>query len=153
MKISVEQLIPGEFCLRCRGCCRFSRQESVWQPHLLKEEERALGLIPLVFDSGENSFICAKLSLAENKCRIYADRPFECRLYPFLFDRRKDKIFLALDPNCAFVRDKIKDLRSSEYTRSLIELVQRKTFLDLLKNNPLLAQEYEGVIDLTELKI
>jgi Fe-S-cluster containining protein len=153
MKILFKQLIPQEFCLRCRGCCRFSRQDSIWQPHLLREEEKALGRIPVVFDTGENGFICANLRLTDNKCRIYANRPFECRLYPFLFNRRNDKIFLALDLNCAFVRDNSKDLRSSEYTRSLIEFVQQKNCLDTLKDNPLLAQEYEEVMDLLELKV
>ncbi len=153
MRVSLKQVIPQEFCLKCRGCCRFSQQDSVWQPHLLEEEKRAKGSIQVVSASGENNFICGNLSPADNKCQIYANRPFECQLYPFLFDRKIHKVFLALDLNCAFVRENNKNIRFEEYTRSLIELVQSKKYLDILKNNPLLAQEYEGVMDLIELKV
>lgn len=146
-------MIPQEFCLKCRGCCRFSRQDSVWQPHLLEEEKSEVAKIQIVPAPGGNDFICGNLSSGDNKCKIYANRPFECRFYPFLFDRKKKKVFLALDPNCAFVRENNKNLEFEEYTRSLIELVQNKGYLDILKNNPFLAQEYEGVKDLIELKV
>ena len=153
MKKSVKQLIPEDFCLQCRGCCRFSRQESVWQPHLLEEEKQALGEIIVVASPEENNFICSNLSRANNKCKIYERRPFECRLYPFLFDRKNHKVFLALDLNCAFVRENSNDRQFKEYARSLAELVQSKDYIDKLKNNPLLIQEYEGVMDLIELKV
>jgi Fe-S-cluster containining protein len=153
MKISVKQLIPQDFCLQCRGCCRFSQQQSIWQPHLLEEEKKALGEIIVVASPEENNFICSNLGRADNKCKIYGRRPFECQLYPFLFDRKNNKVFLALDLNCAFARESSKDRKFKEYARSLAELVQGKDYLDMLKNNPLLAQEYEGVIDLIEIKV
>ena len=153
MKISVKQLIPEDFCLQCRGCCRFSQQQSIWQPHLLEEEKQELGEIIVVASSEENNFICSNLGRADNKCKIYGSRPFECQLYPFLFNRKRHKVFLALDLNCAFVRKNSKDRQLKEYARSLAELVQSKDYLDKLKNNPQLAQEYEGVRDLIELKV
>ncbi len=153
MKISIPQLIPQEFCLSCRGCCRFSRQESVWQPHLLQEEVQELGKIPIILEPGRDNFVCANLSSPDNKCLIYAKRPFECRLYPFLFDRRRSRVFLALDLNCAFVRENSKDPKWEEFTRGLIEFARSRECLDILKNNPGLAQEYPGVLDLVELKV
>jgi len=153
MKISVKQLISQAFCLQCRGCCRFSQQQSIWQPHLLEEEKQALGEIIVVASPEENNFICSNLSRADNKCKIYERRPFECQLYPFLFDRKNHKVFLALDLNCAFVRENSNDRQFKEYACSLAELVQSKDYIDKLKNNPLLIQEYEGVMDLIELKV
>jgi Fe-S-cluster containining protein len=153
MKAPLMQVIPPEFCLKCRGCCRFSQQDSAWQPHLLEEEKTAKGKIQIIADPGGNNFICGNLSSADNKCKIYADRPFECQLYPFLFDRKNHKVFLALDLNCVFVRENNKDMKFEEYTRRLIKLVQNRGYLDILKNNSLLAQEYEGVMDLIELKV
>ena len=152
MKISIKQLIPEDFCLQCRGCCRFSQQHSIWQPHLLEEEKQALGEIIAVASPEENNFVCGNLSRADNKCEIYERRPFECQLYPFLLDRKNHKVFLALDLNCAFVRKNSDDLKLKEYARSLSELIQSKGCIDKLKNDPLLALEYEGVIDLIELK-
>ena len=153
MKITVKQLIPQGFCLKCRGCCRFSQQNSIWQPHLLKEEKPALGEIQVVADPEGGNFICGNLSLADNKCKIYAKCPFECRLYPFLFARKKSRIFLALDLNCTFVRENNKAVQESEYAVSLIKLVQGGEYLEILRDNPHLAQEYEGVLDLIELKV
>lgn len=153
MKILAKQLIPQDYCLKCRGCCRFGQQQSVWQPHLMEEEKQALGEIIVVASPEENNFICSNLDRLDNKCKIYRRRPFECRLYPFLFDRKNHKVFLALDPNCAFVRENSKNPRFNEYARSLAELVQNKEYRDKLRNNPLLIQEYEGVIDLIEIKI
>jgi Fe-S-cluster containining protein len=153
MKISVEQLIPKDFCLQCRGCCRFSQQQSVWQPHLLEEEKQSLGEISVVACPEENNFICSNLVREDNKCRIYQSRPFECQLYPFLIDRKSHKIFLALDLNCAFARENSEGKRLKEYARRLAEFLQRKDHLDTLKNNPLLCQEYDGVLDLIELKV
>jgi Fe-S-cluster containining protein len=153
MRVYFKQAIPQEFCLKCRGCCRFSQQDSVWKPHLLEEEKSWVAKIRIIPAAGENDYICGNLSCPENKCRIYADRPFECRLYPFLFDRKDNKVFLALDLNCAFVRENNKNPEFEEYTRSLIKLIQSKEYLDILKNNPLLAQEYAGVMDLIELKV
>jgi Fe-S-cluster containining protein len=153
MRVFLKQAIPQEFCLRCRGCCRFNQQDSVWQPRLLEEEKPEVAEIKIVPAPGENNFICGNLSCVDNKCKIYANRPFECQFYPFLFDRKLHKVFLALDLNCAFVRENNKNMEFEEYTRSLIELVQSKDYLDILRNNPLLAQEYEGAMDLIELKV
>lgn len=153
MKISVKQFIPESFCLQCRGCCRFSQQESVWQPHLLEEEKQALGEIIVLANPEENNFICSNLGRGDNKCKIYQRRPFECQLYPFLFDRKDHKVFLALDLNCAYVRENIKGAQLKEYALSLAELLQSKDYLDMLKDNPPLFQEYEGVEDLIELKV
>lgn len=153
MTVFLKQVIPQEFCLKCRGCCRFSRQDSVWQPHLLEEEKAGVGEILILENPDKKNFICDRLSPAENKCNIYASRPFECQLYPFLFNRKFNRIFLALDLNCTFVRENNKNVKFEEYTRSLIELIQGRDYLDILKKNPALAQEYEGVMDLIELKV
>ncbi len=149
----IKQVIPEEFCLKCLGCCRFSQQESIWSPHLLEEEKQKLGEILIVANPGLDNFTCHYLKLNGNKCKIYADRPFECQLYPFLFDRRNGRFFLALNLNCAYVSQSNLEPQFQQYTRSLIELIQTPAYLGILRNNPQLFQDYEGVLDLVELKV
>ena len=107
----IKQFVPQEFCLKCRSCCRFKETNSVWSPCLLDEEIQELvdreGIpaasisidrrIQTVADPGGDGFICPFLNNADNQCRIYNLRPFECQLYPFLINLRKDKVFLTVD--------------------------------------------------------
>ena len=149
----IKQVIPQEFCLKCLDCCRFSQQESIWSPHLLEEEKQKLGEILIGANPGQDNFTCYYLKLSGNKCKIYADRPFECQFYPFLFDRKNDRLFLALDLNCAYVSQSNLEPQFQQYTRSLIKLVQTPAYLNILKSNPQLFQNYDGVLDLVELKV
>jgi Fe-S-cluster containining protein len=152
-KMPIKQLIPQEFCLKCPGCCRFSREESVWSPHLLAEEKTKLGDIKIVENPGQDNFVCSHLRASDNKCAIYADRPFECRLYPYLFNRKENRFFLALDLNCPFVSQNRDSPEFREYSRELIALVQTPLYLDIFRANPQLFQEYDGVFDLVELRV
>ncbi len=102
---------------------------------------------------GQDNFCCSYLKLNGNKCRIYQSRPFECRLYPFLFDRKRGLYFLALDLNCAYVRQNRSAASFQEYIRSLTELLQNPEYQEILKKNPQLFQDYDGVLDLIELKV
>ncbi len=34
----IEQFVPSEYCLKCKGCCRFKEADSVWTPCLLDDE-------------------------------------------------------------------------------------------------------------------
>ena len=112
----IEQFIPQEFCLRCKGCCCFKEQESLWQPHLTDHDIEILmrhnfppALISsdkrLMAVSGNEAmpFVCSVLGIDDHKCKAYQVRPFECQLYPFLLTSRNGGIFLAVDPHCAFV--------------------------------------------------
>ena len=110
----IKQLVGEDFCLACRGCCRFLTKDSVWGPVLLKEEAKTLrrdnllddtmassGKIPLVKSSDKDSnFVCLFFNEGANRCKIYGKRPFECQLYPFLLNRKGSKVFLAADSNC-----------------------------------------------------
>ena len=151
--MEIKQIIPQEFCLKCCGCCRFNDLESVWKPHLLKEEKAAWGEINLKANPPQGNFICRHLELKSNKCGIYNNRPFDCRTYPFLFNRKNGCFFLSLDMNCAYASQKGKEEQFQRHINVLIELVRSPRYLDILRRNPQLFQGYEGVLDLIELDI
>jgi len=171
----LKQIIPQDFCLQCFGCCRFSQQESIWHPQILEEERQRLAEVMLTANPAQGNFtplekaadkiggekerssltgfICSYLKLNDNKCKIYSTRPFECQLYPFLFNRKNAGFFLSLDLNCAYVSQNNKDQQFQQYTRSLMELIQTAEYLNIFRNNPRLFQAYEGVLDLVEIKL
>lgn len=148
--IELQQFIPEDFCLACKGCCRFVQQNSVWLPRLLEEEKNKIGRIDVVANPREENFICGFLNKEDNKCKIYHTRPFECQLYPFVLDRKGNNIFLAVDLNCAFVKEGWKNQEFKEYAQRLIELIKSPGCLNILKNNPQIIQEYTGVLDVAQ---
>ena len=163
----IKQFVPQEFCLKCRSCCRFKEANSVWSPCLLDEEIQELvdreGIpaasisidrrIQTVADPGGDGFICPFLNSADNQCRIYNLRPFECRLYPFLINLRKGKVLLTVDLNCPYVVETIDSQKMQDYITYLSTYLNSPKQLKILKDNPQIIQAYEEVREVAELKL
>jgi len=173
----IQQFVPSDFCLdKCRCCCRFSQQESIWSPCLLNDEiqvflknnippsiasqDKKMRLIPFPKQNNLNSaghmatiFVCPFLNTQDGKCKIYAFRPFECQLYPFLINCRNKKKFLAVDLGCPFVKENLDKKEFKEYMSYLAEFLNNPGQLDILKDNPQIIQVYEDALDLVELKL
>ena len=162
----IKQAIPKDYCLSCVGCCRFSEQDSVWLPCLLNEETQELlkkNFPPSLISQEKkirslpnpkhNNFVCSFSQPKDNKCAIYAFRPFECQLYPFLINRKADKVFLALDLRCPFVKENLESQKFKEYIRYLTAFFNSPRTIEILKNNPQIIQIYEDVLNLTELNL
>jgi len=161
----IRQIIPEEFCLKCKGCCRFKEMDSVWTPCLLDEEIQELldekippacissnkRLLPVPNPQGDG-FVCPFLETKDNKCKIYGFRPFECRLYPFLINLRGGKAILTLDLNCPYVAEHLNSAEFKKYTAYLISFLNSPGQLELLKDNPHILQAYEEVLDIIELE-
>jgi Fe-S-cluster containining protein len=170
----IKQVIPRDYCLGCQGCCRFGQQDSVWLPCLLNEEIEGLlkKNFPSSLISGEKKirsqphpeennftpplragagFICSFFVPQDNKCKIYAFRPFECQLYPFLINRKDDKIFLAVDLRCPFAQENLKNPKYKKYIQYLTDLFNGSSVIQILKNNPQIIQTYPEVLNLKKL--
>lgn len=160
----IKQFVPSRVCVKCQGCCRFIEADSLWQPVLLENEAKALAKnkksascitqdkkICLIPSRNQDIFYCAFFDADKNKCRIYLKRPFDCQLYPFLINRRDNKIFLSVDLNCPFVAENIKSKSFQKYVDYLIKLLGGKKYKQILKNNPHIIQNYTEVKDLSEL--
>lgn len=163
----IKQFVPQEFCLRCKGCCRFAQADSVWLPCLLDEEIQVLidkkdipacsiskekRILP-VASQQEGGFLCAFLNAQGNKCKIYALRPFECQLYPFLINLRGKRIVLTVDLNCPYIRENIKNKEFKDYCDYLAAYLNSPQQIRMLKDNPQIVQAYEEVSEIIELKI
>jgi hypothetical protein len=162
----IKQFVPSSACLKCQGCCRFKEANSVWSPCLLDEEvldlidkegipAAALSIerrLQLVSYPGKEGFFCPFLKVEDNKCQIYALRPFECQLYPFLISLRNKKVLLTVDLNCPYIKDKINTPEFKEYTNYLVKYLNSLESLNVLKDNPQVLQAYEEVLDVVELQ-
>ena len=163
----IKQFVPQEFCLKCQGCCRFKEVISVWSPCLLDEEIQELldkegipaasisidrRIQPIANPNGAD-FICPFLGSLDNKCKIYDIRPFECQLYPFLINLRKDKVLLTVDLNCPYVCEKINSPEAKDYITYLSGYLNSPEQLEMLKDNPQIIQAYEEVREVAELKL
>ena len=158
----LKQFVPEDFCLTCRGCCRFKEPDSIWSPALLHEEIKSI--LPFVISSSKkirlspsaeklNNFICPFLNLEGNLCNIYANRPFECQLYPFLINRKEGKVFLALDLNCPFIKENLDSSLLKEYSQDLAGMFNSRESKNLFKDNPQVIQEYPEAANLAEIII
>lgn len=156
----LKQFVPKRFCLKCRGCCRFKEPDSIWSPTLLHEEikfilpfanlySKKIRLAPSA--AKLNSFICPLLNLEGNQCNIYANRPFECQLYPFLINRKEDKVFLALDLNCPFIKENLDSSVLKEYSQGLAIMFNSRQCKKLFKDNPQIIQAYPEAANLAEI--
>jgi len=162
----IKQAIARNYCLGCHGCCRFSERDSVWLPCLLNEETQELlkknfppslisqdKKIRSLPNPAQNNFICSFLQPKDNKCKIYAFRPFECQLYPFLINRKGDRVFLAADLRCPFVKENLESQKFKAYIRYLTNFFNNPRKIKVLKNNPQIIQIYENVLNLAELNL
>lgn len=150
----LKQFVSSNFCLKCEGCCRFNQQDTIWSPRLLNEEKEKLDKkIRLLSNPKQGNFICACFDIRDNKCKVYAFRPFECQLYPFLINRKAEDIFLAVDLRCPFIKENLKGQSFKDYSQYLTNFLNSPGQLNILQNNPQIVQAYTEVITLSELKL
>jgi len=150
-----------KFCSDCKGCCRYGEKESVWSPLFMFEEiieATGKNMIPCSLFSGPGErqgkaarirlseyaghFVCPCLDLKSNACVLYASRPFDCRLYPFLLAAKDHKAYLAMDKKCPYSAATLKKGISPEYQQYLVDLLESGSFLKQAQNNPEIVQEY-----------
>ncbi|MCX5715534.1 MAG: phosphatidylglycerol lysyltransferase domain-containing protein [Candidatus Omnitrophica bacterium] len=98
----MKQFIPSECCLKCDVCCRFLDAESPYAAGLDLTPEGNRFTQPLHAGAG---FICSCLNPKNNRCKIYVDRPLDCKLYPFvlMWDEDYKDIVLGLDHKCPHI--------------------------------------------------
>jgi Fe-S-cluster containining protein len=147
----MKQLVPEGYCLSCQGCCRFAGSQSSWVTKLLPAEQAALGVqgqaVPLVECPAQALWYCAYLDPVTNACSLYARRPLECRLYPFVLNRRGNAVFLAYDVNCRFVQEQCGSKGFAAYAQELAAYLCSAPVREQLEGAGYMLAPYEGAID------
>ena len=83
---------------------------------------------------------------------MYARRPFECQLYPFLLSVRNKKVLLTVDLNCPYARDQMHTKEFQDYAAYLASFLNAPAQKKLLHDNPQVIQAYEEVLSVVELE-
>lgn len=152
----VPQIVPQEWCLKCRICCRFpdsdtekvqaptwSPSEAQWayeaggEPSWFKKTDRSPSLLPRLHSCGEGCR-CPAFKPESNTCSIYESRPLDCRLYPFVLtkDPSGAKVLLAMDTKCPYLEEHGEDSAVAAYSIELAGYLESPTGLAYLKTNP-----------------
>lgn len=104
-------IVTSAQCLACKGCCAFLHSGGDWSPRLTPEDisllteadpertwlngEERVSLVP-----SSRGQACFFLDEASHHCRVYAKRPYECRLYPFLLSHEDGVVKLYAHLSC-----------------------------------------------------
>lgn len=154
------QFVPQKVCLSCSGCCRFKEEKSPWRPRFALNEEKGLrehkaSLADRIFsketmDAGRSIktircdpvFKCSFLNSEDNTCRIYAHRPFECELYPFILRRKGKKVVVCVHLLCPFIDEKLATHEFDSHVKKLEAFFGRQEVIDFIKNSPELVGDY-----------
>jgi Fe-S-cluster containining protein len=144
MDFSLRQLIQKKFCLACKGCCRFKERQSLWRPKVYASEERLLkhkhfdktfldhqGRVATRACGDDH--VCLFLDLLTNECQVYKARPFECELYPFLFIKKQEGIFLAAHLACPFIQQVQSSEQLEKYGSYLKKFFDQDVVQEFLK--------------------
>ena len=160
--MKVDQFVPEKECLLCNGCCRYSQKRTVWAPLFIFDEIidlTARNIVPCclfthvdsragqaaridLIEAEGGQFIYPCFDLGANKCKIYANRPFDCQLYPFLLAKASDKAYLAVDENCPYVKKIGSTQAMKDYIRYLVEFFSSGNIIKVIKGDPQIVQEY-----------
>ncbi|MGE5280305.1 MAG: YkgJ family cysteine cluster protein [Deltaproteobacteria bacterium] len=159
--MELRRFVPSDVCLRCSGCCRFAEAHSAWGPFFLFEEiceATQTNLLPsclfthpdaargrgawINLVEGDGQYLCPCLAGDRHTCRIYDKRPFDCRLYPFLLVREKERFVLAVDEKCPYVQEMMGRTAFAEQVAYLADLFSGTEGRAFLRANPDIIQDY-----------
>lgn len=147
------QIIPQSRCLRCDVCCRFPEADSPLRPFFTREEARAAvsaglpesafpgpdgGRIRLVPHPAGEGYLCPVFDPETNHCRIYADRPFDCRLFPFaaMRDPQGTGAVLGWDRHCPYLMNEAEPSLPLDAAREVGGVLEEGGPDSLLNRNP-----------------
>jgi Fe-S-cluster containining protein len=150
---SLKQFVPSEVCLKCDGCCRYKQADSVWRPKLGQNDRQHLGtLITAAEDLDQDGYIktiqacgqhlCRFLNGTDNTCGIYAQRPFECSLYPFILSQTHDAVKVYAHLSCPYVQDHQPLEEFDLYVAYLKSFFSRRDVREFLMNNKHMFHDY-----------
>jgi len=133
-------LASGE-CLTCDVCCRFPEATSPLAPFFSNKEISAAAdagiprgaFPPGEYGTGHAAMLeefdsvnrCPAFRPTSNDCAIYAHRPLDCRLYPFMlmYDRKAKSVSLGLDSFCPILARKRTSRALDACAREIAEAV------------------------------
>lgn len=168
LSIALPQLVPSRTCLECDVCCRFPDPDSALRPYFTEQEitealagglegtafpNRRGAQVVLVPDQAGEGYLCPAFDSATSTCRVYAQRPFDCQLYPLalMWDESHRHIVLGWDTKCPFMREEIPAEIQRHADRVMALLDRPGVEAQLVSHPRLIGRFQEDVIVLAHL--
>lgn len=148
-------------CQKCRECCKFYKDEIYFAP-LFTDEEKGIveGLIngKVSFKKYKDSdnvfqielvksghlYVCPLLDEKTHLCAIYEKRPFDCRIWPFIFMKKDNDIVLAcFDKDLCPNMDSMKKRQIPRLTKKVLRWIKKNDVHKLIKEHKELVWDYE----------
>jgi len=165
---NLTQYVPSEVCLACDGCCRFKEEDSRWRPVVAPEEMTSAvqeGLARYILTKEaldqknrikttrchDGTYQCRFFSPDGNICTIYAYRPFECRLYPFVLMRQRQGIVLTVHLSCPHIQNTRNLMEFDRYVLYLKKFFQMAKVRRFIRKNAALIDDYADYQDELEM--
>lgn len=147
-------------CQKCRECCKFSKEDEYFSPvfteneiikakldkKLFKKKSNNVFQINLIKSKIGNYLVCPLLDEETHLCKIYINRPIDCKLWPliFMYDKNRKNIFLAcFDKSFCKILEKMDDNEFQEYKKNALEFIKSKKIIDKFKEHKDLIWDYE----------
>ena len=127
----LKSFVPSEVCLKCDGCCRYKEADSIWRP---------AGGIKTIQTCGKH--FCEFFNGKDNTCGIYAKRPFECSLYPFIISKTPDAAKVYAHLGCPYVQDHLPRADFDAYVVYLKEFFRQTQTKEFLSRHKAIFQDY-----------
>jgi len=165
---ALPQLVSSRACLQCDVCCRFPDPDSALRPYFTENEitealaggieettfpDRRGSQVTLVPAPDGEGYLCPAFDATTSACRIYAQRPLDCQLYPLalMWDERQDQVLLGWDTKCPFMREEIPGEIQRHADRVMALLDQPDIRDDIVAHPRLIGKFQEDVVVLARL--
>ncbi len=152
-ELLLKQFVPSKVCLKCDGCCRYKQADSIWRPKLgMRDQENLAGQITGNMALDEEGYIttiqacgshlCRFFNAADSTCGIYAKRPLECSLYPFILSQTPDAVCVYVHLSCPYVQDHQHQADFDSFVDYLKVFLSRRDAREFLAGNKAMFHDY-----------
>ncbi|MEM5799181.1 MAG: YkgJ family cysteine cluster protein [Candidatus Aenigmatarchaeota archaeon] len=147
-------------CQKCRECCKFKKDEEYFAPLFTKEEIKIIGAKKNLFKKkgsgvyqiklvkskiNENILVCPFLNEETHLCKIYPNRPFDCKFWPFIFMKDRKSIILGcFKKDYCEITKQMSEEEFKKYLLSIFDWIKTNKIEELIKNYPDLIWEKEN---------
>jgi len=157
-------------CQKCRGCCKFEKSDVYFSPLFTKEEIEKIGADKKMFKKRgkdvfqiklvrskmqKNIFVCPFLDEETHLCKIYVNRPFDCKFWPFIFMRDGNSLLLGcFKKDYCEITKSMSDEEFGKYLSSVFDWIKANKIDELIEKHPdLIWDKEDDVIILKEYPI
>lgn len=152
----LKQIVPSSLCLTCDVCCRFPEETSFLAPFFTRDEIERLGPAESRFfhspatgskiklqHHGEGC-ICPYFDPKTQYCKIYGERPLDCRIYPFALMRDPaGGVVLGIDTKCPYIQMHATDPQMKRDAEEVAAFLESESILPILATHPALIGPYQ----------